>query len=139
MVKKLQHRKFGRSKRWQVDCDYIEKLSPAEKAFLEAFVDEYYMNEFYSKRNTAPILTQEQAKERAWDHYRASHDVQNIAGTLIDTQIQQTSSDDPETEFLVKEEIELAIAAKEEARRIRHNEKRNLSRRNKNKTGTEKT
>lgn len=35
--------------RWRVDQDYVQKLSPAERAWLDRFNDEYYRAEFAEK------------------------------------------------------------------------------------------
>ena len=36
-------RAITRDKRWRLDCDYLDKLAPAEREYMERFLLEYYL------------------------------------------------------------------------------------------------
>lgn len=131
MTPPIKKPKYGRSRSWAVNSDYADKLNPEDKKWLDQFNDEYYRNGFYYKKNTNPIIPRDLAQERAREHYRLSEDAQNISSQLDDTDFENDLAASPEDILIAKEELALAIAAKKERRRVRHNETRRESRQRK--------
>jgi hypothetical protein len=107
----LYGRNHPRSIRWQVDYDYLRKLSPAEQQWLAQFTDEYHSGAVPA--SGGEIL-------RARDEVRAAYRAKNAANRDVYTRIDENWQDvlapgHPDEEYtpgyLDSQEYKAALAA----------------------------
>lgn len=83
-------RNFPKDRRWAVDFDYLDKLSPQEKEWLATFSDGHYGGDFRADPDT---WTTERRRDVVRDKHASQHDILTLA-SLADgiSEINETTS-----------------------------------------------
>lgn len=77
----MKKQRFSKAIRWKVDSDYTNKLSPQDKAWLLAFQDAEYANNFKDLEQWQPIS--KATKKAIMDNNNAARrDVYNSGGRI---------------------------------------------------------